>query len=70
MTKMWYGGPLLKCIDINKNKQNLVIEHTNGNTETTQTEDKALSVINVSANLNVSTMKLPQVKCSIMTHVE
>jgi hypothetical protein len=47
MTKMCYGGPLLKCIDINKNKQNLVIEHTNGNTETTQTEDKALSVINV-----------------------
>jgi hypothetical protein len=30
-----------------KHKQNLVIEHTNGSTKTTQTEDKALSAINV-----------------------
>ena len=47
MTEMCYSGPLLKCIDINKHKQNLVIEHTIDNTKTTQTEDKALSVINV-----------------------
>ena len=47
MTEMCSGGPLLKCTDINKHKQNLVTEHTNGNTKTTQTEDKDLSVINV-----------------------
>lgn len=44
MREMCYGGPLLKCIDINK--YNLVIELTNDNTETTQTEDKALSLNN------------------------
>ena len=47
MTEMCYGGPLLICIDINKHKQNLVTEHTNGNTKNTQTEDKASPVINV-----------------------
>jgi len=47
MTEMCYSGPLLKCIDMNKHTQNLVIEPTNGSTRTTLTEDKALSVINV-----------------------
>lgn len=47
MSEICYVGPLLICIDINKHKQNLVTEHTNGNTKTTQTEDKALSGITV-----------------------
>lgn len=47
MIEMWYSVPLLKSIDINKHTQILVIEHTNDNTKTTQTEDKVLSVINV-----------------------
>ena len=45
MTEMCYSGPLMKCTDINKHKQNLFIEHTNDNTKPTQTEDKALSVM-------------------------